>query len=64
MGIGTCWIGFSETMLNTPEFKLQHNVPDNFELVCPMTMGYSSATLNPPERKDPVIFYRDPVDPV
>lgn len=57
-GIGTCWIGFAEYMLNTEEFKNRYNVPSGYELVCPMTMGYmkSGVTLNPPKRKEPIIF--------
>ena len=58
MGIGTCWIGFAEYMLNTDEFKKKYNVPENFELVCPMSIGYMKKRLNPPERKKATIFYR------
>lgn len=57
-GIGTCWIGFAEYMLNTGEFKNRYHVPANYELVCPMTMGYmkDDAAFNPPKRKAPIIF--------
>mgnify|MGYP000859442014 CR=1 FL=1 len=57
-GIGTCWIGFAEYMLNTSEFKEKYNVPENYELVCPMSMGYKKEGLNltPPKRKEPIIF--------
>lgn len=56
--IGTCWIGFAEYMLNTEEFKNKYHVPSNYELVCPMTLGYmkESTKLNPPKRKEPIIF--------
>lgn len=57
-GIGTCWIGFAEYMLNTKEFKQKYNVPENYELVCPMSIGYIKKKLTPPKRKEPVIFYR------
>ena len=56
MGIGTCWIGFGEHILDTPEFKRVHNVPESYRLVCPMTLGYSKASLPPSERKEPRIF--------
>jgi len=59
MGIGTCWIGFSHYTLDTPEFKRKHNVPENYDLVCPMSIGYMKSTPNPPTRKEPLIFYRD-----
>lgn len=60
-GIGTCWIGFAEYILNTKEFKKQYNIPENYELVCPMTLGYmkiddSHKALKPPTRKAPIIF--------
>lgn len=57
-GIGTCWIGFAEHMLDTVEFKNRYNVPEEFRLVCPMSLGYMKHPLKPPKRRDPVIFYR------
>lgn len=56
MGIGTCWIGFGEYMLNTKEFKERYHVPEHYELVCPMSMGYMKEKLNEPKRKAPLIF--------
>ncbi|QXE18596.1 nitroreductase family protein [Clostridium sp. 001] len=56
MGIGTCWIGFAEALLNTKEFKEKHGVPENYELVSTMSMGYMKIKLTPPERKKPLIF--------
>jgi nitroreductase len=58
MGIGTCWIGFAEYMLNTEEFKEKYQVPENYELVCPMSIGYMKKQLSEPKRKEPVVFYR------
>lgn len=62
MGIGTCWIGFAEYMLNTDTFKTQYRVPAKYDLVCSMSMGYMKedvlARLEPPKRKAPVVFYR------
>jgi len=55
-GIATCWIGFSEYMCNTKEFKEKHNVPAHYELVCPLSMGYSNKDSKPPKRKEPMIF--------
>lgn len=59
-GIGTCWIGFAEYMLNTKEFKSRYGVPDGYELVCPMTIGYikDGTILNAPKRKKPIVFNR------
>lgn len=58
MGIGTCWIGFAEHTLNTKEFKEKYSVPEQYELVCPMSMGYMKTKLTPPKRKGPVIFHK------
>lgn len=55
-GIGCCWIGFAEAVLNTAEFKKAHNVPDHFELVSTISMGYSNSKLKPATRRPPMIF--------
>lgn len=56
MGIGSCWIGFAEFYLDTPAFKKAHNIPEEFKLVCPLSMGYTAAPLAPPTRKEPLVF--------
>ncbi|AGF56089.1 nitroreductase [Clostridium saccharoperbutylacetonicum] len=56
IGIGTCWIGFAEHTLNTKEFKEKYGVPEQYELVCPMSIGYMKTKLTPPKRKKPIIF--------
>lgn len=55
-GIGTCWIGFAEYMFNTDEFKKQYGVPLDYNVVCPLSMGYTKGTAKPPVRKPPIIF--------
>lgn len=55
--IGSCWIGFAEHTLNSPEFKAKYKVPAAYELVCPMTLGYNYGDQKPaPTRKAPLIF--------
>lgn len=56
MDIGTCWIGFAQDTLNTKEFKEKYNVPENYELVCPMSIGYMKTKQGPPHRKPPIVF--------
>lgn len=56
MGIGSCWIGFAEYMLDTPAFKEKHGVPKQYHLVCPLSMGYMLEQPKPPTRKAPVLF--------
>lgn len=58
MGIGTCWIGFAEATLNKKEFKEKHGVPENYELVSTISMGYMKTKLTSPKRKQPIIFYK------
>jgi len=55
-GIGSCWIGFAEAILNTQEFKDKHGVPEEFNLVCAIGLGYMKEKLEPPTRKKPLIF--------
>lgn len=56
MGIGTCWIGFAEHTLNTKEFKEKHGVPEKYELVSALSMGYMKTKQAPPKRKEPLIL--------
>lgn len=57
MGIGTCWIGFAEHTLNTKEFKETYHIPEEYQLVSTLSLGYMSKHLNPPKRKEPLIFH-------
>ena len=36
--------------------KKAHNVPDHFELVSTISMGYSNSKLKPATRRPPMIF--------
>lgn len=56
MDIGTCWIGFAEYHMNSPEFRKEYQIPDQYQLVCTMSMGYAAAKADPPKRREPVIF--------
>ena len=56
MNIGTCWIGFAHSYFNTKEFKEAHNIPLDFNLVSPLSMGYKSEELPSATRKEPLIF--------
>ncbi|NLT95984.1 MAG: nitroreductase family protein [Clostridia bacterium] len=55
-GIGSCWIGFAEAILNTKEFKDLHGVPEEYNLVSTLCLGYMKEKPQPPERKKPLIF--------
>ncbi|NCE64177.1 nitroreductase family protein [Pseudoflavonifractor sp. 524-17] len=59
MGIESCWIGFGEYYFNSPAFKAAHQVPEGFELVCPMTLGIPAACpAEGPVRRPPLVFSR------
>ena len=55
-GIGCCWIGFAEALLNDEDFKKAHGVPENFHLVSTISMGYTKVAVSPCTRKPPVFF--------
>ncbi|NMA12378.1 MAG: nitroreductase family protein, partial [Chloroflexi bacterium] len=45
--------------LNTPEFKASYNVPEHYDLVATLTLGYKSdERLSEMERKPALIFNR------
>lgn len=56
-GAGSCWLVFAEQTLNSKKFKDKYKVPQNYELLCPMTLDYpageSKAGLS---RRETVIF--------
>ncbi|MCL6561187.1 MAG: nitroreductase [Firmicutes bacterium] len=39
-GIGSCWIGFANGIADTPEVKKELGVPEGYELVAPIILGY------------------------
>jgi len=55
--LGTCWIGFSESVCGSDEFKTRHNIPEDYKLVAPIILGYPDHfPKNPIARKDYPIF--------
>lgn len=56
MDIGSCWIGFAEYHLNSREIKAQYQIPEEYELVCVMTLGYKKVKLESSKRNEPLIF--------
>lgn len=54
-GFGSCWIGFAQSFLNTPEGKALLDIPDAWIPVAPIIVGYANATPPPVPRKDPII---------
>jgi nitroreductase len=55
-GIGICWIGFARGAGNTPEVKKELGVPEEYELVAPVILGYPAEPAAPVKREPPHIL--------
>jgi nitroreductase len=53
--LGTCWIGFAQTWLGTPEGKAALKLPDGYVPVAPIIVGHPKVTPPPIARKEPEI---------
>ena len=54
-GLGTCWIGFAQGWLDTPEGKAALQLPPEYKVVAPIIVGYPKAEPAPVPRKEPSI---------
>jgi len=58
-GLGTCWIGFATGVCDSPEFKAEHGVPEDYRLVAPIILGYPELFPAPiPRREYPIFSWR------
>jgi nitroreductase len=55
VGLGTCWIGFAQGFLNTPEGKNALGLPATWVPVAPIIVGHPKAEIAPVPRKEPEI---------
>lgn len=55
-GLGTCWIGNAEIVINTAEFKADYGVPEHYQGVASLIIGYPKAAVPAGKRKPAVIF--------
>jgi len=53
-GLGTCWIGFAQTFLNTAEGKNMLGIPGEWVPVAPIIVGKPKVAPTPVPRKEPV----------
>jgi len=57
-GLGTCWIGFSEGWLNTPQAKRRLGIPEAVRPVAPIIIGHPKAGPgHAPERRPAELRY-------
>jgi nitroreductase len=54
-GLGSCWIGFAQSWLQTPEGKKALEVPAESLPVAPIIVGHPASTPEPVPRKEPHI---------
>ncbi|HEX5377010.1 MAG TPA: nitroreductase [Phenylobacterium sp.] len=56
-GLGTCWIGFSEAWLNSPDGRTRLGMEEGTRAVAPIIIGRPAARPGPPDRRVPDIRY-------
>ena len=52
MGLGTCWIGFAQAWLGTPEGKAALKLPTSYVPVAPIIVGHPKSVPSPVLRKE------------
>ena len=55
VGLGTCWIGLSQSYLNTVDGKSALGLPEAWVPVAPIIVGYPKAEIAPTTRNEPEI---------
>jgi nitroreductase len=56
-GIGSCWIGFGRPWLNLPATKKELGLPEGYEVVAPIILGYPREWPGTHGRKAPEIHW-------
>ena len=55
LGLGSCWIGFAQSYLNTPAGKQALGLPESWVPVAPIIVGHPSAPVAGVVRKEPEV---------
>ncbi len=58
-GLGSCWIGFAQGFLGTPDGKAMMKVPAAYKPIAPIIVGHPKAWPAPVPRKEPEIRWID-----
>ena len=56
-GLGTCWVGFAQSFLNTPDAKKLLGLPEEWISVAPIIVGYPQAVPIDVPRKAPTVLH-------
>ncbi len=57
LGLGTCWIGIAGPFLEDASTKHELGVPEDYEAVAALIVGYPVAEGAPPPKNPPQILY-------
>lgn len=56
-GLGTCWIGFAQSYLATPEGRAAIGIPHEWVPVAPIIVGHPAESPPHPARHEPVVRF-------
>lgn len=56
LGLGSCPIGFARDVLNLPEFTTELSIPENYQAVLPIVLGYPEGFTERAPRKPPLVL--------
>ena len=55
LGLGSCWIGFAQSYLNTKQGKNLIDLPEAWVPVAPIIVGYPKSFPDAVQRKEPIV---------
>ena len=56
-GLGTCWIGFAQQWLGSPEGRKAIDVPSEYLPVAPIIVGHPKGVVGPVPRRAPTVHW-------